>query len=228
MSPMAELVHTKDGSDPVTEPFSTASLNPGLSVDVEIESQIKPQLRCRTSLVGWRKDKYLVLRPSDNQYHLFSAQSSVILRYLVDGQIYAFKTRVLATSANPERLLFCYYPEQVTNLRLRQHIRYATRLFAQLELDHDSQEGLILDISASGCQFVPSKAAASDMSGTEVNVVFPFLRQGREVLKIPAVIRNQRLLENGTGWGIQFTGSVEVVMKLLMLDSQREASTVEQ
>ncbi|MBY5921190.1 flagellar brake protein [Ferrimonas balearica] len=216
---MVELTHTKDGADPVTEAFSTTSLNPGLSVDVEIESQIKPQLRCRTSLVGWRKDKYLVLRPSDSQYHLFSSESYVILRYLVEGQIYAFKTRILATTANPERLIFCYYPQQVTNLRLRQHTRYATRLFAQLEVDNNSAEGLILDISASGCQFLPRSARPDDLSGSSVNVVFPFLRQGRDILKIPAVIRNQRLLDNGVGLGIQFTGSVEAVMKLLMLDT---------
>lgn len=216
---MTELAHTKDGADPITEAFSTAALSPGLSVDVEIESQIKPQLRCRTSLVGWRKDRYLVLRPSDSQYHLFCNESYVILRYLVDGQIYAFKTRILATTANPERLIFCYYPEQVTNLRLRQHTRYATRLFAQLELESNSAEGLILDISASGCQFLPRSARAEDLSGSSVNVVFPFLRQGRDVLKIPAVVRNQRMLDNGIGLGIQFTGSVEAVMKLLMLDT---------
>ncbi|MBY6094686.1 flagellar brake domain-containing protein [Ferrimonas balearica] len=224
---MVEQAYIKDGTDPVTEPFSTAALNPGLSVDVEIESQIKPQLRCRTSLVGWRKDKYLVLRPSDSQFHLFSAQSYVILRYLVEGQIYAFKTRILTTTGNPEKLIFCYYPEQVTNLRLRQHVRYATRLFAQLELDNNSAEGLILDISASGCQFLPSQCdTLKQASGSKVNVVFPFLRQGKDVLKIPAIIRNQRMLDSGMGLGIQFTGSVEAVMKLLMLDTSSTAEPI--
>ncbi|MBY5990814.1 PilZ domain-containing protein [Ferrimonas balearica] len=104
----------------------------------------------------------------------------------------------------------------MTNVRLRQHPRFDTRLFAQLESDEQCTDGLILDISASGCQFRTAPDQSLPLNGRPLTLVLPLAEPGKAATRIPALVRNRHTGPDGTRYGLQFTGSVDAVMKLLM------------
>ncbi|MBY5990815.1 flagellar brake domain-containing protein [Ferrimonas balearica] len=107
---MLDASLVKDAQTPQVQPFCDTELSPGLTVDMEIESQFKDQHRGRATLVGWRPERFLLLRPQDALFHRLYPGSFVILRYLVAGQIHACKSRILTTATSPDKLVFCQYP----------------------------------------------------------------------------------------------------------------------
>lgn len=212
----------------ITEQFSLEELHPGLTISVELESQLQPPPRYQTTLVGWSADNYLLLCPQDGQGAQLFAMSYVILRYVIEGEIHAFKTQIMATTSTPERLIFCRYPEAITSLQLRQHTRYPTRLLARIETQEQTLNGLILDISRNGCQFIATGSQPEPNTNEKVLLTFPFLRRGKEQFNVEAVIRNTQQTPAGWRFGIEFNADISRLMTFLMLDNDQLQSHLTQ
>ncbi len=109
------------------------------------------------TLVGSRPGKYLLIRMESgtdfNRTGLNNEGTSLVVRYISRGNVYAFKSSVINTIHRPELLLAIYYPSQVEIVELRNDRRIRCFLPTQLIFDGEVLEGSLVDISRSGGQF---------------------------------------------------------------------------
>ncbi|MBT6273989.1 MAG: flagellar brake protein [Chromatiales bacterium] len=107
-------------------------------------------------LVGRSEDEYLIARLGDNSdgiiNRLFKG-SSLVGRYVHDGNVYGFQSRSLGSIASPSRLLFIAYPLIVAAQSLRSAERIPCLLPATIDLGGDKLVALAMDLSSGGCLF---------------------------------------------------------------------------
>jgi hypothetical protein len=130
--------------------------------DTELSLQVPGGVRTSVRLLGRVPGKYLVLRGSGLQGLRFSYGDSVILRYLHAGVVCAFRTFSLKMTNVPEPLLFVSYPrpQMVRQHSLRSAQRITCTLPARLMLKGLASTGVVVDLSATGCQYVLPLAAS--------------------------------------------------------------------
>ncbi len=112
--------------------------------------------RLPAKLIGMDAGAYLIVQPQ-NPAKLFDQVfkgKEVVVRYLSDGAIFGFESRVMDFLMQPVRLLFLTYPSKIQSCEIREHKRYDCLYDAQLLLAGVPCRGVVANISVGGCQFV--------------------------------------------------------------------------
>ncbi|HRR39895.1 MAG TPA: PilZ domain-containing protein [Syntrophales bacterium] len=112
--------------------------------------------RLPAKLIGMDAGAYLIVQPQ-NPAKLFDQVfkgKEVVVRYLSDGAIFGFESRVMDFVMQPVRLLFLTYPSKIQSCEIREHKRYDCLYDAQLLLAGVPCRGVVANISVGGCQFV--------------------------------------------------------------------------
>lgn len=130
------------------------NIKPGVELLVEITNL---KLRIKSLLVGMEHGRYLIVRisPQDLMGSFRSEavlESPMIIRYMVNGTVYGFKTKVLNVVSQPAKLFFVSYPDSVEELDVRHKSRYECVLPASTMFGNDIVDMIIVDISREGCQ----------------------------------------------------------------------------
>lgn len=136
-------------------------LTPGSSLSIEPAGMGD---RFSTKLIGF-STKYIITRlPQQAKWHEYLAGNNVIgektcyVRYLHEGSIYGFRSKVLWTLKAPDKLLFLSYPgaTEVEEVSLRKSKRICCCLPAQIMTRqygiHAQYDGMILNLSTGGCE----------------------------------------------------------------------------
>jgi len=126
----------------------------GTSVLVEITNL---KLRIKSLMVGIEHGRYIIIRISEqdligNFRSEAVLESPMIIRYLHNGVIYGFKTRVINVVSRPAKLFFVEYPDSVEEFSVRTKSRYECVLPASTMFGNDIVDMIIIDISREGCQ----------------------------------------------------------------------------
>ncbi|SJN36815.1 flagellar brake domain-containing protein [Pseudoalteromonas sp. JB197] len=186
----------------------------------------------RFALIGYDTGKYLILKyPAQagrNDYSdILVEGNGAIVRYIIEderGECVAFSTSILAISFRPERLIYLAYPKKIESRQLRETSRLPTHIPAKVslhkgELDADNKsllQGLIIDISPSGCRFaihVSSGFVALRKRQVFVHILSPL--DNKPVI-ISSYIRNNQMRGERLSVGIEFDISEqEKLTKLL-------------
>lgn len=204
-------------------------LHPGSLVDLQFSQP--SSLRIRTSLVGYEKNRYLILKlPQqviDGAYkEVFVEGNVTVVRCLLEGDLgecIAFKATIKTISHHPVHLLFLEYPQQIENrsLRAKQRIRAFIPAYVNpveqgaLPESFSLYNGFVIDISPCGCCFW-MKLHADSSQINKVSIVLELLVPGEdERIQIPGEIMNCHLELQELSLGIKFELPERQVAKML-------------
>jgi hypothetical protein len=135
------------------------------SFDIEVGASLQIQVgqlisRMESTLIGIRHGKYLIITmprgPSQSAARLHEEGTSLIVRYIHNGNVYGFKAAVLNMISSPEKLLAITYPVHVEVYELRNYPRLNCFLPARVFIGNRVIDGSVIDISRTGAHYTCS------------------------------------------------------------------------
>lgn len=177
--------------------------------------------RFKSTFIGMDRNKFLISRipriPGVNE-HLY-ADKSVTVRYLNEGNVYGFETKILTVAMTPFRLLFLQYPYTLETLNLRGSQRLDCYLPASIKLGDTWSDGMILNISAGGCQLVAESKGLQPLPpvSTDDQVMLEFKMFGTDQpIMIGGTARNVNLVNpSRMTMGVKFDELSEYAEKII-------------
>ncbi len=135
------------------KPYPHIPVAVGTVLHVEI---VDLKLRHKSVLIGIENGRYLIAKLPNNDLSgsvrlQRAIRSQIIIKYVYNGFVYGFKTKVLNIISIPARLLFVAYPEEIEELSIRCDPRYECVLPVEIKIGDDVIEMVIVDISKTGC-----------------------------------------------------------------------------
>ena len=204
-------------------------LLPGKTIDIQFTNPLT--VRFKLTLIGYEAGKYLILKyppqAKNNQYNdVLKEGNGAIVRYIVEGErgeCVAFSTTILAIAFRPEKLIYLAYPKRIESRQLRQVNRLQTHIPAKISINKDQNydsenllQGIIIDISATGCRFtvhVNSGFLALKKRQVFVHLLSPI---DNSFVVISAHVRNNQMQGNRLNVGIEFAESEQQKMHNLL------------
>ncbi|MCA1930997.1 flagellar brake protein [Rheinheimera sp.] len=204
-------------------------LHPGSVVDLQFSQP--SSLRIRTSLVGYEKSRYLILKLPPQVIEggykdIFVEGNMTVVRCLLEGELgecIAFKAMIKTISHHPVHLLFLEYPQHIENrsLRAKQRVRAFIPAYVNpvqqgaLPETFSLYNGFVIDISPCGCRFSIKTPAEADQIN-KVSVLMELLIPGEEErIQIPGEIMNCHQELQELSLGIKFELPERQVAKML-------------
>jgi len=219
----------QDLSTPSNKAKFFLNLLPGKIIDIQFTNPLS--FRFKLTLIGYETGKYLILKyPKQaklNEYSdILKEGNGAIVRYIVEGErgeCVAFATTILAISVRPEKLLYLTYPKQIKSRQLREVNRLQTHIPAKISINKDQHfdsenllQGVIIDISATGCRFtvhVNSGFLALKKRRVFVHLLSPI---DSKAVMISAHVRNNQMQGNRLNVGIEFADQEREKMQSLL------------
>jgi len=194
--------------------------NGGNRLSIELGSVLNLQFsneatRHMFSLIGMDIDEILIVKPKafPQVRHLIDTGVSVVVRYLSNGKVFGFRSRILGKVDKPLPMVFLSYPDHLETINLRQKERIYCYLPAQLVTAQATLPGMVVDLSEGGCRWVAKNPLLPKEIHLAVNepiqITFP-LPGKCGVLKLQAVIRVVN----------QEPGSIQIGMAFQHVDHQ--------
>ncbi len=111
-----------------------------------------PRFRCR--YLGMKPGDYLILQMPGipGLREKLISRCNLILRFLISGKIYGFRSTVLGHTLRPAPMLFISYPNSLETLNLRKSERIETFIECEAEINDQIVRGVVLDLSSDGCR----------------------------------------------------------------------------
>ena len=140
----------------------------GTKLNMVIEGS---KLSAESIFVGNKTGEYIVITPPSQigsvRDELFKG-NKVDIKYLYQGQILEFQTRLIEVIHEPIQLILLEYPKNVRERELRSQKRINCFVSAKIEVETEKNNGVITgvikDISKSGCRFlIQSSKSAENM-----------------------------------------------------------------
>ncbi|ADK83613.1 type IV pilus assembly PilZ [Desulfarculus baarsii DSM 2075] len=162
----------------------------------------------KTDLVGLAQDQYLIVdmpKGGPAIRNKFYEGTTVLVRYLHAGAIFAFQSNVLGTTDKPVKLVFLSYPQIVSRQELRREARMECYLSAAADLGQGQLiNGAVLDISPSGCRFAAKfKGRPAVEIGGEV-IIGMKLSDGEKARRCAGTLRSLSQSNGMAFLGVQF------------------------
>jgi len=193
-------------------------LHPGALVDLQFSRP--SSVRVRTALVGYEKNKYLLLRlPQqviDGGYNdVFVEGNMTVVRCLLEGDVgecIAFRSGIKTISHHPAHLLFLDYPQHIENRALRAQQRVRAFIPAYIHPQQSGSlpdnlelfNGFIIDVSTCGCRFsIKTELDVSQLNKIAVNLEL-VMPGSTERIIIPGEIMNCHQELQEVSLGIRF------------------------
>jgi len=144
--------------------------------------------------------------------HIFAIRTnlfkgkSMIVRYVAEGVVFGFASRLIEAISTPDRLMFITSPGTVSRHELRTEKRVSCLLPANIGMNGGDYRAVITNISKTGCLFCLYSAGnvsiPDDIAG-HVTLVF-FLPGVEKALTFTGLPRNIRRDEHKMSVGVQF------------------------
>ena len=166
--------------------------------------------RMPATLVGYERGSYLVLRVplAPGIRDRVVEGNTITVRLVVDGTVLGFRERITGFIVHPYPLVFVSYPRDFESLPLRKRPRVACFFPAQATIRGATFDGLLLDISDSGCKFSFNYAARSEIITIKpedpVTLRFHALDSTR-VIEIEGKVANSRRQDHKVDVGIAWS-----------------------
>lgn len=161
------------------------------------------------ALLGHAQAEYMVLRssrshPGDLRAMRLQLGDDLMVRYLEGGTAYGFRVHVTRVLQQPELLVFTSAPANAATRALRSEERIACMIPCQVAgAGPEPVTGLLLDLSASGCQL----AVSPDTPAPDVDAALTLslaLPGSGEPLELSGHVRRHQARETGHRLGVQF------------------------
>ena len=207
--------------DIVTDEFG----NFGRRISVDMGTPIKIELHgielpLQSSIVGLENEKYLILKapePFNRIEHKLFPGNEMIVRYLSDGTVYAFQTKMIATIAKPVPLVFIEYPKIIQHHDLREQKRVSCHIPTRVIIGESENIGCIVDIAKAGCRCIVQRGKNPYLNPYDLDdpitlkCIFP---GSKDMITVPGTVKNVKKTKRDIDLGVAF--DVE-----MPLDSQK-------
>ena len=160
----------------------------------------------KCTYVGQMRDQYIVVTPPPDfaalENKLLQADP-ITVRYSFEGDIFEFSSKLMEIKYEPLMLLVLQFPESIEKKELRSQKRICCFISATMEINDETQDGIIKDISKFGCRFVfetSSKLEKALQIDDQVALAFDFpgFPDRQEIVgNIKDVGRNESRLDVG-------------------------------
>jgi hypothetical protein len=156
-----------------------------------------------TRLLGWRPGRFLLVGLPQEEGHpaQIPEGAEVILRYVLDGEVYGLRARVLKVQFHPAPLLFLDFPKEIENVPLRSEPRVPVRLPAVISWLPGRRPpsglafGYLRDLAADGGLIEMPLPEDAEPVGRSLHLTFPLGTE--EEVRVNAVVRNHAV-DGGT------------------------------
>jgi len=175
------------GKDSLSRERLISKVEIGTAIHVNSESG---SFKYRANLVGYNHGMLLTSLPSEKQLDLkdvnypvlFAQGTSTVMRLIIDGVIYAFKSEIQDIHQRASKILVSQLPETIQMRRLREGVRYPCVLQANFLLGETKYRGVLTNISEGGCLLSMKSGSYTEAIKTEMkndkstslDVRFPF------------------------------------------------------
>ncbi|MBF0117264.1 MAG: flagellar brake protein [Desulfobacterales bacterium] len=150
--------------------------------------------------IGMKTDEYVVIsQPAPFQpiKHRLVKDAHLVVKFLYEGTVSAFQTKVLGTVSDPIKLTILSFPDIVQNYNLRSLKRINCYLPIKLLINGEIRDGVIRDISKKGCRckVQPGDDKKSIIKGKEIAMKcqFPGIKEEQGII---GRIMNAQELDN--------------------------------
>ena len=179
---------------------------PGTPAAIEVQDYVRTKFS--TLFRGYRSKSFIMADHPRRDGLLLPLQDETkcIVRFIHEGEIIGFTTRIIVTTPRPFPLVFLSYPETVESSVLRKYLRFPVRVPAFLTRDGYSgvddapAKSMVLNLSQGGC-LVESLQAFSVGENVLMTLILP--EMGR-VENVEAEVRRCEKKGGGYLLGLQF------------------------
>ena len=181
------------------------NISPGHAVAIKAPGLEEYQ---KSIFIGMKKSEFLIVQVpmTAGIRDRFKLGSTISARFLHEGCVYLFDAKIVDSMARNSYLLFLDYPRKMRRHELRACARISTYIKALAKKGETPQRGVIIDLSAGGCQFIvdaSSKLEADNMLDSTIELSFLLTDDGREV-HLPSRVVKTKFEGNRVRMGIQF------------------------
>ena len=179
----------------------------GIPVKIELEGI---EFALQSTIVGLETNKYLIIKapePFLRVEHKLYKGNDLVVRYISDGTVYAFQTRVLEIILKPLPLLFLEYPRIIQHHDLRVQKRLNCHIPVRVVLADQENIGCILDLAISGCRCLIRAAKNTTLlpcdldNRLDLKCIIP---GSKEVIKLTGIVKNLKRTRKEIDLGINF------------------------
>lgn len=164
----------------------------------------------KSTFIGMKPDAYLIVsnpRSPDTILENTAPGKPVVVKYLFNGIIFAFKSVILQAIAEPFDLLFLQYPQKIELRYIRSLKRIKCFIPVRATCNHEEAIGSILDINIRGCGCLLQSLGVNDSPTWGINE--PVLLQCRfpgieGEVEISGHLKNLRVTNEGSVIGVAF------------------------
>ena len=128
------------------------SLEIGIPIQLKMEGVAFP---LQSVLIGMEIDEYLIIKiPAQytNVKHKLVTGVDIVVRYLYQGTVYGFQSKLIEIITRPVKLLFLEYPKIIEHYDLRSQKRAESIFPATIMIKDKTNHGAIIDVSKNGCR----------------------------------------------------------------------------
>jgi c-di-GMP-binding flagellar brake protein YcgR len=153
---------------------------PGTQVQLEIDGIL---VKLKSYAVGYLPGDCLIFKyPSITSLgsiaHKLFKGNKVIVGYVDKGNVFGFQSELLGFITEPTKLIFVSYPAVIARHNLRKGTRVSCSLLAEVDVNGEKFEGLITDISGTGCCLsITAQSVEQSFPSMKINQTFAILCQ---------------------------------------------------
>jgi len=192
--------------------FEKTSVNPQFAVGLHLFLEIKhkgQRLRTRANLIGWYRPHFLITTApiTDRRTIILQPGTEIITRYLLEGTVYAFLTRLERKFQDPMPIWILDYPEMVEIKNLRNSPRIQTLLNVKTS---EEKQWMLLDLSQNGALI---SVDTEPKLGEEIQLNFT-LPNGDEIKELQVEVIRLHASADDCSVGVRFKEGADQIEKI--------------
>jgi len=201
--------------------------NMGHRISVDIGTPVKLEVKdielpLQSSIVGLESDRYIIIKapePFKRIQHKLYNGNELIVRYISNGTVYAFQTKMMETITSPLPLLFINYPQIIQHHELRHQKRVNCQIPTRIQAHEQENIGCIVDMAASGCRCVIQTKKNTPIIRFDLEdhltlrCIFP---GSKELISLPGVVKNVKRTTQEYDLGISFGDDISMENQKLL------------
>lgn len=201
------------------------AMRPGMSMDLQLSAPTGIK-RVKTEFIGMDGTRSIILKfPDETRWgplrDAIYADNSMVVRYIYEedaGEVVAFKARINIVLSKPLDYIFTSFPLSIQCHALRTEQRAQSHVpvsMLQLSTGKALFDGLIIDLSLSGCRIAADRAEIKQKIELKEAITLKIKNPDGQTSDLLGLVMNQKTDLTKHYFGVKFDASEQVVEGLL-------------
>lgn len=201
------------------------AMRPGMSMDLQLSAPTGIK-RVKTEFIGMDGTRSIILKfPDETRWgplrDAIYSENSMVVRYIYEedaGEVVAFKVRINIVLSKPIHYIFTSFPLAIQCHALRREQRAQSHVavtMVQVSTGIELFEGLIIDLSLSGCRISTDRATLEQKIDLKEEITLKVKNPDGQISELLGSVMNQKTDLTKHYFGVKFDASEQVVEGLL-------------